>query len=157
VTNVGCAIANRFRSGHIARGRAPVFLARLTSTLKTLCASPCGFDGAENPRARLIDPKREYPRLFTFLHHDGVYPTNNHSEQSLRWLVIFRKLCFGTRTAAGSRSLSVLASLIVTGKRHGAHPLDITAALFTRTAPQTLSIIFAPADTPHAILNKSPP
>ena len=152
-----CSIANRFRSGHIARGKVPVFLARLTSTLKTLCASPCGFDGAENLRARLIDPKREYPRLFTFLHHEGVHPTNNHSEQSLRWLVIFRKLCFGTRTPAGSRSLSVLASLIVTGRRHGAHPLDITAALFIRTAPQTLSIIFDPAATPHSILNKSPP
>jgi len=152
-----CAIANRFRTGHIARCRAPVFMARLTSTLKTLCASPCGFDEAENLRARLVDPKREYHRLFTFLRHDGVHPTNNHSEQSLRWLVIFRKLCFGTRTAAGSRSLSVLASLIVTGRRHGAHPLDITAALFTRTAPQTLSIIFAPADTPHSILNTGPP
>ncbi len=132
-------------------------MARLTSTLKTLCAVPCGFDGAENLRARLIDPKREYNRLFTFLLHDGGHPTNNHSEQSLRWLVIFRKLCFGTRTAAGSRTLSVMASLIVTGRRHGAHPLDITAALFTRTAPQTLSIIFDHADSPQSILNKSPP
>ncbi len=152
-----CSIANRFRAGHIARCKAPVFMARLNSTLKTLCADPCGFDGAENLRSRLIDPKREYHRLFTFLHHEGMHPTNNHSEQSLRWLVIFRKLCFGTRTPAGSRSLSVLASVIVTGRRHGAHPLDITAALFTRTAPETLSILFAHDDAPHSILNKSPP
>ena len=72
------------RSGHIARGKAPVFMARLTSTLKTLCASPCGFDAAENLRARLVDPKREYPRLFTFLHHEGVYPTNNHTPPTAR-------------------------------------------------------------------------
>jgi len=152
-----CSIANRFRSGKIERCKAPVFMQRLGSTLKSICESPCGFDAAENLRARLIDPKREYPRLFTFLHHEGVHPTNNHSEQSLRWLVIFRKLCFGTRTADGSRSLSVLASLIVTGRRHGTHPLDITAALFTRTATETLSIIFAQGDAPQSILNKSPP
>ncbi|MFU8778553.1 MAG: IS66 family transposase, partial [Roseovarius sp.] len=154
---LACSIANRFRTGRIARCKAPIFRSRLDSTLKTLCASPCGFEGAENLRARLLDPKREYNRLFTFLQQDGVHPTNNHSEQSLRWLVIFRKLCFGTRTAAGSRSLSVLASLIVTGRRHGSHPLEVTAALFTRTDPQTLSIIFDPAHTTGSLLNKSPP
>jgi len=45
----------------------------------------------------------------------------------------------------------------VTGRRHGAHPLDITAALFTRTATETLSLIFAKDDTPQSIINKSPP
>ncbi len=34
-------------------------------------------------------------------------PTNNHAEQSLRLPVIFRKICFGNRSAAGAQTLSV--------------------------------------------------
>ena len=152
-----CSIANHFRSGKIQRSKAAVFKERLDSTLKTICQKPCAFDAAENLRDRLVNPKREYLKLFTFLFHEGVHPTNNHSEQSLRWLVIFRKICFGTRTEQGSRSLSVLASLIVTAKRHGSHPLDITAALFTKTSSETMAMIFNQPDAPTSILEEVPP
>ena len=42
--------------------------------------------------------------LWTFLHHEGVEPTNNAGERSLRHAVIWRKLSFGTQSAAGSRA-----------------------------------------------------
>jgi len=45
-------------------------------------------------------------------------------------MVIFRKICFGTRSAEGSYSHSVLPSLLLTAKRQGKHPLAFFGTLF---------------------------
>lgn len=47
---------------------------------------------------------RHCSHLWTFLEVDGVEPTNNAAERALRHAVIWRKLSFGTQSAAG-RSL----------------------------------------------------
>jgi hypothetical protein len=60
--------------------------------------------------------------LFTFLRHLGVPPTNNHAEQSIQHLVIFRKIFFGTRSENGLKTHSILPSLIQTARRQGVHP-----------------------------------
>ena len=41
-------------------------------------------------------------RLFTFLEHEGVEPTNNSVERALRTGVQWRKICFGNRSAKAS-------------------------------------------------------
>jgi hypothetical protein len=46
-------------------------------------------------------------------------------------MVIFRKICFGTRSTDGSYAHSVLSSLLLTAKRQGKHPLDFFQTLFT--------------------------
>jgi hypothetical protein len=69
--------------------------------------------------------------LFTFLKFPEVQPTNNHAELSLRNMVIFRKICFGTRSTDGSYTHSVLPSLLLTAKGQGKHPLDFFQTLFT--------------------------
>jgi len=53
-------------------------------------------------------------RLWTFLDHDGVEPTNNASERALRHAVIWRKLSFGTQSAGGSRFVETMLSVIET-------------------------------------------
>jgi transposase len=53
-------------------------------------------------------------RLWTFLDHEGVEPTNNASERALRHAVIWRKLSFGTQSAAGSRFVETLLSVLET-------------------------------------------
>ena len=53
-------------------------------------------------------------RLWTFLDHDGVEPTNNASERSLRHAVIWRKLSFGTQSERGSRFVETMLSVIET-------------------------------------------
>jgi transposase len=53
-------------------------------------------------------------RLWTFLDHDNVEPTNNASERALRHAVIWRKLSFGTQSCAGSRFVETLLSVIET-------------------------------------------
>lgn len=43
------------------------------------------------------------PALWTFLYKRGVEPTNNHAERMLRSGVVWRKISFGCRSAAGCR------------------------------------------------------
>lgn len=52
--------------------------------------------------------------LWMFLRHEDVEPTNNASERSLRHAVIWRKLSFGTQSAAGSRFVETMLSVIET-------------------------------------------
>jgi len=90
------------------------------------------FTKAEELRQSVLNPNAAYPRLFTFLKVPGLSPTNNHAEQTLRTPVIFRKVCFGTRSEEGSLSHSVLPSLLVTATRQGNHPLQFFQTLFTQ-------------------------
>lgn len=114
-----------------------IFYARLRS----ICSRELTDEKADAFRRRLRDPTREYCRLFTFLKYPQIQPTNNQAERSLRCLVIFRKICFGTRSAQGSYCHSVLPSLLETARRQGNHPFDFFKTLFisdTATAQAAL-------------------
>jgi transposase len=52
--------------------------------------------------------------LWTFLDVEGVEPTNNASERALRHAVIWRKLSFGTQSAAGSRFVETILTVVET-------------------------------------------
>jgi hypothetical protein len=94
-----------------------------------ICRKPLSFKPAETLRAFLTGPEKH--SLFTFLRHKGVAPTNNHAEQSLRHMVIFRKLSFGTRSQTGIKTHSILPSLLQTARRQGASPILFFHTLFT--------------------------
>jgi len=53
-------------------------------------------------------------RLWVFVDEEGVEPTNNAAERSLRHAVIWRKLSFGTQSAGGSRFVERMLSVIET-------------------------------------------
>jgi hypothetical protein len=53
-------------------------------------------------------------RLWVFVDVEGVEPTNNAAERSLRHAVIWRKLSFGTQSAGGSRFVERMLSVIET-------------------------------------------
>jgi transposase len=57
--------------------------------------------------------------LWTFLRHEGVEPTNNAGERSLRHAVIWRKLSFGTQSASGSRFVETMLTVIETCRQQG--------------------------------------
>jgi len=52
--------------------------------------------------------------LWAFVCREGVEPTNNASERALRHAVIWRKLSFGTQSAAGSRFVETMLTVIET-------------------------------------------
>lgn len=55
--------------------------------------------------------------LWTFVDVAGIEPTNNAAEQALRHAVIWRKLSFGTQSAAGSRFVERLLTVVETCRR----------------------------------------
>jgi hypothetical protein len=69
---------------------------RFVKRLSNICKKPFGFKPAETLRVYMAGDDQKY--LFTFLRHQGVPTTNSLAEQAIRHLVIFRKICFGTRS-----------------------------------------------------------
>jgi transposase len=57
--------------------------------------------------------------LFLFLDDPTIPPTNNASEQALRWSVIFRKITNGFRSDWGRDLFAAVRSIVNTGHRHG--------------------------------------
>ncbi len=53
-------------------------------------------------------------RLFTFLEHEGVEPTNNSAERALRTGVQWRKICFGNRSTNGELATARLLTVAET-------------------------------------------
>ena len=69
--------------------------------------------------------------LWTFLEREGLEPTNNAAERALRHAVIWRKLSFGTQSAAGSRFVETLLTTIETCRQQ-----DRSVFEFVTTAVQ---------------------
>jgi len=77
------------------------------------------------------------PWLWTFLRHEGIEPTNNAGERSLRHAVIWRKLSFGTQSAAGSRFVETMLTVIETCRQQGRNVFSfLTAAVEAHLAHQ---------------------
>jgi len=57
--------------------------------------------------------------LFLFLDDSTIPPTNNASEQALRWSVIFRKITNGFRSIWGRDLFAMVRSIVNTGYRQG--------------------------------------
>jgi hypothetical protein len=82
--------------------------------------------------------------LWTFLRHEGVEPTNNAGERSLRHAVIWRKLSFGTQSAGGSRFVETMLTVIETCRQQGRNVFSFLATaleshLAHQSAPSLLS------------------
>jgi transposase len=94
-----CNVGQKLKSGDIPWKAAAKIEKKFVKELNTICKRPLRFKPAETLRSYLAGAKQKF--LFTFLRRPGVPPTNNHAEQSLRHLVIFRKICLGTRSESG--------------------------------------------------------
>lgn len=70
-------------------------------------------------RALAVEMLNDWDAIFRVLDHPHLPLTNNEAEQALRHWVILRRICYGTKTAEGSRVFAILASVIETcRKRH---------------------------------------
>jgi hypothetical protein len=135
-----CDIGQKLKSGDISRNSATRMERLFLNKLNNTCKQPLRFKPAETLRRYLIGPEQR--NLFTFLRIPGVPPTNNHAEQSLRKMVIFRKVCFGTRSEKGLKSHSIIPSLVQTAKRQGVHPLTFLKTLLTANAAKAQAVLY---------------
>jgi len=124
-----CDTGQKLKSGEIPWKEAAKIEKCSVKELNNICKQPLRFKPAETLRAFLTGPDQKF--LFTFLRHPGVPPTNNLSEQILRFMVIFRKICFGTRSESGLKTHSILPSLVQTARRQGVPPIEFIQILLT--------------------------
>jgi len=124
-----CEIASELNCGNTPWESASDIEKQLSRQLSKICKKSLGFKPAETLRTYLTGPEKH--SLFTFLRNMGVPPTNNHAEQSLRHMVIFRKLSFGTRSETGIKTHSILPSLVQTARRQGVSPINFFQTLLT--------------------------
>lgn len=69
--------------------------------------------------------------LWTFVRVPGIEPTNNRAEQAIRSAVIWRKLCYGTQTSAGSRYVERVLTVVATCRLHQRPVLAYLTAVAT--------------------------
>jgi transposase len=92
--------------------------------------------------------KRE-EAMWTFVRVEGVEPTNNLGERQVRHGVIWRKICFGTQSEAGSRFAERIMTVVSTLKQQKRNVLDYLteacdAANWGQPAPSLLPTASAP-------------
>jgi transposase len=124
-----CDTGHKLKSGHLPWKAAAKIEKRFVRELNNLCKQTLRFKPAETLRSYLAVSEQKF--LFTFLRRPGVPPTNNHAEQSVRPLVIFRKICFGTRSERGLKTHSILPNLVQTARKQGVHPRKFLQTLLT--------------------------
>jgi len=145
---IGCRIAQRRKNGRVTFSAAKRHIPRLQRVLASLCQHPLADEDAENLRKRITDPKRDAQNLFTFLEVNGMPPTNNHAEQSLRLPVIFRKISFGSRSLLGAQTLATNLSLLTTAKRHDRNPIELLQNILLHGTDTPLTALYQPDNLP---------
>jgi transposase len=83
--------------------------------------------------------------LWTFVRRDGVEPTNNVAERTVRQGVLWRKTSGGTDSGVGSRFVERILSVVATCRQQGRNVWDYVtachdAALGGRPIPSLLPV-----------------
>ena len=126
------AIALQRRRHRLAPSTVEQYKSRLRGTLREVL----NLEPTQPDAQRLLKRYRSIrPHLLLFLDDETVPPTNNSSEQALRWSVVFRKVTHGFRSHWGAELFAQMRSLINTAKRQGMSALD--AILRALTSSQT--------------------
>ena len=89
-----------------------------------------------------------FDSLFTFLGKEGVEPTNNHAERTIRYAVLWRKRSLGTQSDKGCRWVERILSLRQTcrlQKRSTFATLAAAFACYFKGQPPDLEWIRQPA------------
>ena len=133
---------HRVREGTLARSTFRSSMTPLRREVERLleAGSQCGVATTEGTCREMLK-RRE--ALWTFVQVEGVEPTNNTAERSIRPGVQWRKGSFGTQSEAGSRYVERMMTVVATLKQQKRNVLTYLvaaheAALRGETAPSLL-------------------
>lgn len=133
---------DRVRDGTVGRAAFQAAMGPVRARVEALL-----HDGAACGHAKTAGTCREIlklaPALWTFVAVLGVEPTNNAAERALRPAVLWRKGCFGTHSAAGSRFVERMLTVAATLTHQRRNVVDYVtdacvAALHHQPAPSLL-------------------
>jgi transposase len=120
---------HRVRDGTLSRRRFKSQMSPIRRQVEALLLRGA-FSG--NPRflGMCDELWRGRANLWTFVDAEGIEPTNNGAERALRQAVIWRKLSFGTQSAAGSRFVETMLTTIETCRQRRTNALTfVTQAI----------------------------
>lgn len=122
------AIALQRRRHKLAASTVEQYCARLRGSLREILnLQPKSVEGQ-----RLLKRYQKIrAHLLLFLSDATIPPTNNSSEQALRWSVIFRKVTNGFRSDWGAQLFAQVRSLVNTAKRQGISAFDAISRALT--------------------------
>ncbi|WOD36971.1 IS66 family transposase [Nodosilinea sp. E11] len=131
------AIAVNRRRHQLAESTLQQYRSRLRGSLREILnLKPKSPEGQQLLKRYL--KIREH--LLLFLDDETVPPTNNASEQALRWSVVFRKVTHGFRSDWGAELFAQVRSLVNTARRQGMSAFEaISRALTSNQSDWLLS------------------
>jgi transposase len=133
---------HRVRDGTLARATFQTYVGWLRSAVRDDLerGTACGCAKTAATCRALLAHER---RLWTFVRRDGVEPTNNVAERTVRQGVLWRKTSGGTDSVVGSRFVERILSVVATCRQQGRNVWDYLtdshrAALAGHRAPSLL-------------------
>jgi transposase len=136
------ALWRRVRDGTLARSTFRTYLGPIRRRVERLLrrGTRCGEAKTEGMCVMIL---KLAPALWTFARVEGVEPTNNTAERAVRPAVLYRKGCFGTQSAAGSRFVGRILTVVATLRQQGRNVMDYLTlacarAYLGRKAPSLL-------------------
>ena len=132
---------HRVRDGTMSRkrfrGRVSVWRMQLRALLQRGQGCACAQTAATCRELLELEPA-----LWTFAFRRGVEPTNNAAERAVRHAVRWRKTSYGTASAAGSRFVESILTVVESCRQQGRNVLDFLTrcceAWRNQTAPPSL-------------------
>lgn len=149
---------HRFKKGEISRGelivQAEFIEWAIMNHLERYRDCP-----QKNVRAMARNLVKRYAHLFTFVHYEGVEPTNNSAEQGIRPAVQWRKICFGNKSDEGARITSRLLTVARTCHVLKKNPLEfmVNALVAYRSGKTPPRLILEEHSSDHVMGNQSTP
>ena len=119
---------HRVRDGTLARSSFRSYMTPVRREVERLleAGSRCEEDKTAGTCRELLKRRQA---LWTFVHLEGVEPTNNKGEQAIRSGVLWRKVSFGTHSPRGSRFVESMLTVVTTLKQQQRNVLAyLTAA-----------------------------
>jgi len=133
---------HRVREGTLKRSTLRSYMSPLRREVERLleAGSRCGVPQTAGTCRDIL---KRRAALWTFVQVEGVEPTNNTAERSIRPGVLWRKGSFGTQSAEGSRFVESMMTVVATLKQQQRNVLEYltaacAAALRGEAAPSLL-------------------
>lgn len=132
---------HRVRDGRLSRRTFRKYMAPLRARVESLLQQ--GTTASEQKTARTCRKVLKiFPALWTFVDVEGVEPTNNVAEQTVRHGVLWRKVSCGTQSEWGSQFVGRVLTVNATCKKQNRSVLqfilDCRRAVLTGCAPPSL-------------------
>jgi transposase len=143
LTEAACMFGwwHQMQAGELTRTTFQVYMRPLRQRVEDLLAQGC-HDPHDKTAGTCANLWAGRAALWTFVRLAGVEPTNNAAEQALRFGVLWRKMCYGTQSLAGSqfvaRILTVHATLRQQGRSVHAYLRQACTAHRAGTTPPSL-------------------